>query len=108
MVITDTPGAAFDKVSLNIMRSFSLTRNGNQYILTMQNLLTKYSRRTLKRSNFINHCRCIFAKEFICNFGAPKAILTDQGANFLSALMRSLMKRFNIQHIQNHRILSSV
>jgi len=41
-----------------------------------------------------------FTKYFICIYGAPKAILTDQGTNFLSALMRALTKKFNIQHFK--------
>ena len=43
MIITDTPGTAFDKVSLDIMGPLPITVRGNQYILTMQDLLTKYS-----------------------------------------------------------------
>jgi len=43
MIIMDTPGAAFDKVALDIMGPLPITLEGNQYILTIQDLLTKYS-----------------------------------------------------------------
>ena len=39
-------------------------------------------------------------KTFICRFGAPKAILTDQGSNFMSQLFRSVAKRFCISQIR--------
>lgn len=38
-----------------------------------------------------------FLKNFICRFGAPKSLLTDQGSNFLSSLMKNLAKKFNIK-----------
>jgi len=43
MIITDTPGSSFDKVSLDITGPLPITPRGNVYILTMQDLLTKYS-----------------------------------------------------------------
>jgi len=42
MIITDTPEAAFNKISMDIMGSLPITNNGNMYILTIQDLLTKY------------------------------------------------------------------
>ena len=43
MVLTDTPGRAFDKVSLDIVGPLLTTPAGRSYILTIQDLLTKYS-----------------------------------------------------------------
>lgn len=100
MIITDTPGTAFDKVSLDIMGPLPITVKGNQYILTMQDLLTKYSVAVPLNNATSISIADAFAKNFICIYGAPKAILTDQGANFLSTLMRSLAKKFNIQHFK--------
>lgn len=98
MIITDTPGSAFDKVALDIMGPLPITDKGNQYILTIQDLLTKYSVAIpLDIATSLSIANA-FAKKFICIYGAPKAILTDQGTNFLSALMRNLTKKFNIQH----------
>lgn len=42
MILTDTPGKAFDKVALDIVRPFKTTARGNTYVLTMQDLLTKF------------------------------------------------------------------
>lgn len=100
MIITDTPGATFDKVAMDIMGPLPITIEGNQYILTIQDLLTKYSVAVpLKEATSLSIADAI-TKHFICIYGAPKAILTDQGTNFLSALMRSLTKKFNIQHFK--------
>lgn len=92
MVITNTPGSAFDKLSLDIMGPLPITDHNNQYILTMQDLLTKYSVAVpLQEATSITIADA-FTKEFICIYGTPRAILTDQGTNFLSALIRQLTK----------------
>ena len=41
-------------------------------------------------------------KRFICVFGPPKAILTDQGPNFLSGLMKRVAARFRIKKVQSN------
>lgn len=41
-----------------------------------------------------------FVNNFICRFGCPKAILTDQGTNFTSRVMQEVAKQFKIQHIK--------
>ena len=98
MVITDTPGNAFDKISLDIMGPLPITNRGNSYILTIQDLLTKYSVAIPLIEATSLTIADAFTKNFICIYSAPKAILTDQGANFLSALMRNIIKQFNIKH----------
>ena len=42
MLITDTPLDTFDKVSLDIVGKLPTTPNGNKYILTMHDTLSKY------------------------------------------------------------------
>lgn len=97
MVLTDTPGAAFDKVSMDIMGPLPTTRTGNSYILTIQDLLTKYSLAIpLRKAGAIDVAEA-FASEFICIYGAPKALLTDQGTHFLNSLMKAVAKKFKIK-----------
>jgi hypothetical protein len=42
-LLTDTPGTAFHKVSMDIVGPLQTTESENSYILTIQGLLTKYS-----------------------------------------------------------------
>jgi len=42
IVLTDTPGTAFHKISMDIVGPLLITEGGFSYILTIQDLLTKY------------------------------------------------------------------
>lgn len=96
MILTDTPDAAFDKISIDIMGPLPTTRNGHSYILTVQDLLTKYSLAIpLKNAGAIDVADAM-VNEYICIYGAPKALLTDQGTHFLNSLMKAIAKKFKI------------
>ncbi|XP_025155003.1 uncharacterized protein LOC112588630 [Harpegnathos saltator] len=97
MVITDTPGAAFDKISMDIMGPLPITDTGNSYILTIQDLLTKYSLAIPLAETTSLTIADAFVKHFICIYGAPRALLTDQGSNFLTSLMKNIARKFGIQ-----------
>ena len=42
MMITDTPGSSFDKIAMDIVGPLHKTERGNEYILTLQDQLTKF------------------------------------------------------------------
>jgi len=95
MIITDTPGSSFDKVVMDIVGLLPKTKRGNEYILTLQDKLTKFcmgvplADQTSETIAVVNR--------FICVLGAPKAILTDHGRNFISDLMKKIAKIFRIR-----------
>lgn len=96
MIITDTPRTAFDKISMDIMGPLQPTSTGHSYILTVQDLLTKYSLAIpLKQAAALNVADAL-VNEVICTFGAPKAILTDQGTHFINALFKAIARKFRI------------
>jgi len=96
MILTDTPDAAFDKMSMDIMSPLPATVSGNNYILTMQDLLTKYSLAIPLREASAICVADAFIDDFICIYGAPKALLTDQGTHFLNVLMNKIARKFKI------------
>ncbi|CAB0040138.1 unnamed protein product [Trichogramma brassicae] len=79
MIITDTPIESFDKVSIDTVGKLRTTTTGNCHILTMQCHLTKYLLAiplpNIKATTIAN----ALARNLICQFGAPRAILSDQG-----------------------------
>ena len=100
MVFTDTPGKAFDKISIDIVDSLPTTSSGNSYILTIQDLLTKYSLAVQMKHWTARDTADTFINAFICRFGPPNAILTDQGTNFMSSLFKSIAKRLRITQLR--------
>lgn len=100
MVLTDTPGTAFDKISMDIMGPLPTSHSGNSYILTIQDLLTKYSVAIpLKNAGAIDVADAL-TNDFICIYGAPKALLTDQGTHFVNSLIKAIAKNFRISQFQ--------
>ena len=100
MIITDSPGTAFEKISMDIFGKLPATLAQNQYILTIQDKFTKYSLAIPLPNHQAGTIADAFIKKFICIYASPKAVLTDQGADFLSNLMRRMAKRFRIRQFK--------
>jgi len=85
MTLTDTPGTTFKKVSLDYGPA-SRNKNGDNYILTIQDLLIKYSLAIPLKQTITVHIADAFVSDFICTFGALRIMLKDQGSNFISLM----------------------
>ena len=101
MTITSTPEQAFEVLGIDIVGSLPLTTSGNKYILTLQCNLTKYSYALPSIDTTAEMVATSFVFEFICRFGCPHIIKTDQGSNFQSAMMAKVAKIFKINHIRS-------
>lgn len=101
MKITDTPSEAFDRVQMDIVGILPATSLGNKYILTIQDNLTKYSLAIPLISTETASVANAFVEEFICRFGCPKEIMTDQGSNFQSKLMKKFANLFKINQVRS-------
>ena len=77
MVITDTPGTVFEKIALDIVGPRPKTKDNNEFILTLQDQLSKFSIAVPLQNALATTIVDAFIKKFICIFGAPKVILTD-------------------------------
>ena len=100
MVVTDTLGTVFDKLALDVVGPLPKTKNCHEYILTMQDQLSKYCIAVPLKDTFATIIADFFVKRFICTFGTPQVIITDQGQNFLGKLMTRVAKRFKIKKIR--------
>ena len=92
MRITDTPERVFEKVQMNIVGPLPITGKGNKYLLTLQDNLIKYSDAISLPT--IDSISVAIAEHFISRFGYPRVIHTDQGSNFVSAIMKNFYKIF--------------
>nr|XP_012151327.1 PREDICTED: uncharacterized protein LOC105663898 [Megachile rotundata] len=99
MLITDTPRKAFEKVQMDIVGPLPVTNKGNQYLLTIQDNLTKYSDAIPIGTIDTVTVAHALAEQFISRFGCPRVIHTDQGRNFTSQVMKNFCRIFKIQRI---------
>ena len=73
---------------MDIVGPLPETESGNLYILTIQDNFTKYSLAIPLPNYQASTVTDAFVKKFICIFVSPKGVLTDQGRDFLSNLLR--------------------
>ena len=68
-----------EKIAMDLVGPLKPTENGNEYILTIQDQLSKFCLAVPLSNTLSTTIADAFIKKFICIFGAPKVILTDQG-----------------------------
>lgn len=98
MQITTTSKEPFEKIFLDIVGPLPLTINGNKFILTIQDDLTKFS---YAYAIFNHEAETVANKicSFIFLFGIPQSIVTDNGTDFTSNLIKEINKIFKIKHV---------
>ena len=76
----------------------SATSNEHKFILVAIDYFTKWvevaSYKLVTKKVVADFVR----NNLICRFGVPKSIITDNGANLNSHLMRNICEQFNINH----------
>ena len=82
MIITDTLGTVFDNIAMDIVGPLQKTKNDFEYILTKQDQLSKFCQAVPLKNTLATTIADAFIKKFVCVFGAPRIVLTDQGKIF--------------------------
>ncbi|KAL7298432.1 hypothetical protein TKK_0008222 [Trichogramma kaykai] len=78
MIISDTPGVPFEKVALDIVGPMTKSKDGFEYILTIQDNFSKFCMAIPLIDISAISVMDAFIKRFVSVFGSPKVILTDQ------------------------------
>lgn len=84
MEITTTSEEPFERISMDIVGPLSLTEDGNKYILTLQDDLTRFWQAYALSDHEAETVAKVLVSEYICRFALPEKILTDQGKEFTS------------------------
>jgi hypothetical protein len=72
------------------------SRQGHKYILVLQDAFTKWPEAWPLRNQKAKTCARTIVHEYICRFGAPENLHTDQGTNFQSCIFDDMCKILNI------------
>ncbi|XP_062421516.1 uncharacterized protein LOC134132872 [Pungitius pungitius] len=94
--VIDTP---FSRLGMDIVGPLEKSKNGNRYILVICDYATKYPEafplRTIKARQVANCLVQLFSR-----VGIPREILTDQGTNFMSVLLKQVYQLLGIRAIR--------
>lgn len=100
MVIITTSTKAFERVALDIVGPLPTSVNGYTHILTLQDDLTKFSAAFEIKATDATTITKTLVEKFVCCFGIPNTVLSDQGSNFLSDIFKKMCKMLGIKKLQ--------
>ena len=89
-----------DVVSLDIVGPLPVTEQGDKYLLTIIDHFTRFCEVIPIAKQDTETIVRKFVTRIITQFGVPKKLLTDRGANFTSALIKETCKLLKIQKLQ--------
>ena len=101
MCIIDTPIRVFEKLQIDLVGPLPKSDIGNEYMLTWQDCLSKFSGAIPLSKIDAPTIAVSFAEQFICRFGCPESIQTDQGPQFMSEIMAGFAELFKIKQYKS-------
>jgi len=91
-------GEPFEVVALDITGKHPRSSRGNEYIITVTDVYSKWSEAYTVRTHSVRG-RQSTVGHFFSRFGAPRRLLTDQGPEFESQLFQELCKHLGIEKV---------
>ncbi len=85
---------------MDIVGPLPETYNGNRYILVMSEYTTRYMIGVAIRDQKASTVANAFIMHVVLRYGSPTEVLTDQGTNFCSRLMKEICNRLNIKQMR--------
>ncbi|UYV63721.1 hypothetical protein LAZ67_2005419, partial [Cordylochernes scorpioides] len=84
--------APFQKIGVDLLGRFHLTRDGNRWVIVCTDYLTKYAiTKAIPTGGAVEVARFIL-NEIILKHGAPREMITDRGRSFQAKLIKELIK----------------
>ena len=90
-------GLPLERVCIDIVGPFPVTKNGNKYILVVTDCFTKFVEAYPMPNIEAKTTAEILVKEFITRYGTPLHIHTDQGTQFEAELFQTMCQILGIQ-----------
>ena len=86
-----------ERITMGILGPLPLTENSNKYILVIGDYFTKWKEAYPMKNMEATTVARILVHEFICRFGVPKHLHTDQGRNFEVEIIKKICKLLDIK-----------
>jgi hypothetical protein len=89
-------GMPMERVHLDILGPLPKSSRGHKYILVVVDWFTKWTEAYPMTNQEAETCTRIFVEQFVCRFGTPKQLHSDQGTQFESHLFQEMAKMLHI------------
>ena len=89
-------GEPMDRLGINFMGPLPQTKQGNKYLLVIVDYFTRWAEAFTLPDQQAETLAATFVREFVCRYGAPLEVHSDQGMNFESALFQEICQLFGI------------
>ena len=90
-------GAPMERLAMDILGPLPLTPRGNRFVLVVTDYFTKWTESyAISNQEAVTVAEKLVA-EYVCRFGVPRELHSDQGTNFESKVMKEVCKLLDIQ-----------
>ena len=86
-----------ERIVIDVLGPLPITENGNKYILIVADYFTKWVEAYPMPNQEATTVAELLVREFICRFGVPLLIHSDQGRNFESELFAEMCRLLGIK-----------
>lgn len=90
------PGSPLERIAIDILGGLHTTENGNNYIIVVGDYFSKWAEAYAVPNHTAQTVADKLVTEFICRFGTPTSIHTDQGREFESDLFKAICEKLQI------------
>ncbi|XP_063215566.1 retrovirus-related Pol polyprotein from transposon 412 isoform X1 [Bacillus rossius redtenbacheri] len=89
-------GAPFERIAIDIAGPFPKTKDGNRYILVVMDYFSKWPEAYALPNQEATTIADTLVNNFICRFGVPMELHSDQGRNFESTVFQEVCRLLGI------------
>ena len=93
-------GSPMERIAVDVLGPLPKTRNGNKYLLICMDYFTKWPKGNPIANQETDTIAKVLVEEFVCRFGAPLHIHSDQGRNFCSKVFNEMCTLLGIKTTQ--------
>ncbi|GBO34796.1 Transposon Ty3-I Gag-Pol polyprotein [Araneus ventricosus] len=93
------PDIPFNKIGVDLLGRFPLTRNGNRWIIVCTDYLTRFTVTKALPTAEATEIAKFLVEEIILKHGAPREMISDRGRSFLSNLVKDINQLCQTSHL---------
>lgn len=89
-LVQSVPSRPYERIALDVLGPLPETQRKNKYVLVIGDYFSKWTEAFPIPNQEAQTIARILAEEWVCRFGTPRSIHSDQGRNFESSLFKEL------------------